>query len=275
MTMTTPMQEVKVFYRAHNKGSNEGALQDCQTAGYQALFMPQAADARIEGKLPWNQWVTTPSIRATGIPTGEQEAFTIYWHQPTAFATPEGITAAKTKGLVNGAGRLDQTAFDTIYSFAAAQNPHLIIPHRKLLELTSGPITLKAAATDSRVIAMLDGQERVARYLPAHAQAYSTKTIGVWHSDDLNHESPLARLLFLGYLDSGGLFGNGFLSFNGRFAGVRNASAEGATQKIAAPTTTQTIVNPTLETLLETLQPFIAPNSREAVEAELRKLYQP
>src|SRR3989344_3537694 len=109
--MATPTQELRTFYRANHQGSIEGALQDCKTAGYQPLFMPEVADKRIKGEEQWNQGVTTPSIRVTGTPTGEKEAFTIYWHQPTAFATPEGITAAKAQGLVNHAGRFSQEAF--------------------------------------------------------------------------------------------------------------------------------------------------------------------
>ncbi len=224
--MTAPIQEFKTFYRAHNKGSNEGALQDCQTAGYQALFMPQAAKACINNIVPWNHWATTPSLRITGRPTGEQEAFIIYWHQPTAFATPEGITAAKAQGLVNGAGRFDQAAFDQIYKLAVEQHQHLIIPHRKLLELISGPTTFEAGARDPRVIAFMDGQERVARYLPEHTQVYNPQNIGAGPCDDLDKDSPLVRLLCLGFNGDGGLYGYGDLDDDGLFVGVRHVSAE-------------------------------------------------
>src|SRR3989344_1096071 len=202
----------------------EQALANCQKK-HTALYMPQAVDARLEGELPWNRFITTPSLVVTGIPTGEKEAFTIYCHQQTDFATPYGLQQANMQGLVNGAGRFPQIMFDTIYALAAAQHQHLVIPHRKLLELPSDPINIKDAEKDPRVIAILDGQARVARYLQAHAKAYNKDEIGIWHANDLNKNSPLARLLFLGVgiLSLGGLSGLG----GGRFAGVRNASAEG------------------------------------------------
>lgn len=272
MTITTPTQEVKPFYRAYDKGSTEGALQDCLGAGYRALPLPEIADKRIEGKEPWNQWRTTISPRMTGRPTGETEAVTIYWHGPTEFVTPQGIREAKVQGLVNGAGRVDQEIFDAIYAIAAAQKPHLIIPHRKLLKLTSGPISIANAEKDLRVIASLDGQERTGEYLPAHARAYNTRQIGVRHSNDLDKESPLWRLLYLGGNDNYGLCGDS-LDGNGRFSGVRDASAEGA-PKEKTEMEAQARVPPTLSDILQVTIDLVPQFAQAELNERLKKLYE-
>ncbi len=229
--MTAPTEEIKVFYRASDEGSTEGALQDCIDANCRALSLPEVADKRIQGVEPWNRWRTTISSRMTGIPTGEQEAFTVYWHEPTELATPQGIQAAKAQGLVKGAGRATQGIFNAIYTIAATQKQHLIIPHRKLLELTSGFISIANAEKDLRIIASLDGADRVGKYLPAHARAYNTIRIGVRHSNDLNDESPLARLLYLGFDDDFSLNGDYYLLDSGLFAGVRVVDS-GSTQTL-------------------------------------------
>ncbi len=262
--MTASTQEIKTFYHAQV----EQALENCQEK-HTALYMPEVADKRIQGVEPWDEWRTTPSIKATG-KTKQGNAVVVYAHVPNWLANPANIRAAKEQGLVNYAARLPQDEFQRLLDAEDKQRVW-VVDHEVLRKAPSGRIPLTQALEHPQTIPFLGGQERAERYLPKHAKAYDTETIGVRHTDDLTDESPLARLLFLGNNSSLGLLGNDSLDGSGLFAGVRNASAEGAAQKIVA---TPKIIAPTLETVLERLHPFIAPVSREAFEAELRKLYE-
>ena len=259
MTMTATAQKTKMFYHAQV----EQALQDCQEAGYQPLFMPQLADARINGTAPWNQWFSTPSIRATG-KTKQGTAVVVYAHIPNFLSNPNNIKEAKEQGLVNYAARLSQDEFQRLVDAEDKQNVW-VVDHADLKKAVSGRIKITDAIKHPQVIPFLGGQERAERYLPAQAQAYNTKTIGVWHSNDINDESPLARLLYLGYCGYGGLGGDDSLSDVGQFLGVRDASAEGAVQKI--------VVTPTLDQILRVSQRFVAGASRKEYEDAMRKLY--
>lgn len=270
--MTQAKQETKIFYRSNlnDQGAVEGALQDCLNAGYRALNLPEIADKRIrelgqskvlslseiayirrqgvnEGLGQWFQCFTTTSLSITGTPTGQKEVFTIYWHQPTDFATPRGIFLAKQEGLVNYAGRFPQTVFDAIYELAVQEKPHLIVPNRKIQELRSDP--LSETIKDPRVIALFDGQERAARYVPLHASIHHTMhdvninyvfgtkkisfedlKIGVRHSKNLDHESPFVRLITLCDVVEDGDYTGG-IAGSGCFLGVCNVIAEGESSK--------------------------------------------
>ncbi len=263
MTATSP--ETKTFYHAQV----EQALENCQEK-HTALYMPELAEARIQGQQPWDEWRTTPSIKATGR-TKQGNAVVVYAHIPNWLANPANIRAAKEQGLINGAGRFPQHEFQNLIDADGKTDLQgnrqiWVVDYDRLRKATSGEINVEDALEHPQTIPFLGGQERAERYLPKHAKAYDTETIGVWHVDDLTDESPLARLLFLGNNDNDGLDGGDNLVNDGRFAGVRNASAEGArSEKI--------IVAPTLDQILRVTKPFVADASRKDFETEIRKLY--
>ncbi len=266
MTMTTPTQEIKTFYDAQV----EQALENCQTAGYQAVFMPQLADARMQGIASWNEWRTTPSIRATGR-TKQGNAVVVYAHIPNWLANPDHIRTAKQQGLVNYAARLPQDEFQRLLG-AEDKQTVFVVDHAMLRKESSGTVKIAKALQHPQTIPFLGGEERAERYLKAHAQAYNTKTIGNWHGDDLNEDSPLARLLCLDYYGGGGLGGGNVLGGVGQFFGVRQKSAEGARSEKSV--TDATMVTPTLDDILRFSTRFVPYAARKEYEDGLRELYQ-
>ncbi len=254
--MVTVPQEIKTFY--HN--SVEKALEDCQ-GEHKVLFMPEVAEARINGAAQWDKGYTTPSIRATGR-TKQGNAVVIYAHIPNFLSSPTNIREAKLRGLINHAARIPQEEFQRLVD-AEDKQTVWVVDHKKLRKSTSGEVSLKDALNHPQTIPFLGGQARAEQYLAAHAKAYGTKAIGVWHFDDLDEDSPLGRLLYLGNNAYDGFDGIN-LDDGGRFAGVRNASAENAQKTIATPS---------IEQILKISQRFFPEVGRKEFEAELKKLY--
>ncbi len=230
--MTTTNQEFKTFYHKLNPIFNptndilETALQNCQDEGFRVAYMPDVVDARIAGTAPWNQGFNTFSIKATGR-TKQGNAVVVYAHMPNWLANPANIRTAKAQELIHGASHFPQEEFQRLLD-AEDKQKVWVVDHEVLRKSKSGKIPLTQALEHPQTIPFLGGQERAERYLPKHAKAYDTETIGVWHSDDLNDDSPLVRLLCLGVNNFIGLYGGSFFGDEGQFAGVRHASAEGA-----------------------------------------------
>ena len=259
--MAATPQEAKTFYDARI----EKALEACQEAGYKPLFMPELAEARINGIAPWNQWLTTPSIRATGR-TKQGNAVVVYGHVPNYLSNPANIKEAK-RGLVNYAACIPQEEFQRLVDLEDKKTVW-VVDHDVVKRSTSGKTSIEKALEHPQVIPFLGSEERAQRYLQAHARAYNTKSIGVWHRDDLNNESPLARFLFLGY---GGNFlvGGNDLDGSGRFLGVRDASAAGAEKISQAPTLDEKDL-PLLERIMDFSKTYIPEQRHAEYEREAR-----
>ena len=103
--MNTVLQnkETKVFY---NRDINQ-ALESCLNEGYRPLTMSELADVRIQAPNDhesWNNWFTTPSIRATGRDK-QGKPKVVYGHTDNHFSNSEHIRQANKDGLVNYPGR--------------------------------------------------------------------------------------------------------------------------------------------------------------------------
>ncbi|HLC72583.1 MAG TPA: hypothetical protein VJH37_03300 [Candidatus Nanoarchaeia archaeon] len=270
MTMTTTAQETKIFYHSQV----EQALQNCQAAGYSPLFMPQLAEARMNGTVPWNEWRSAPSIKATGR-TQQGNPVVVYAHIPNWLANPANIRLTKQQGLINGAGRLPREEFlqlvDQDGKVEQGERVVWVVDYDVLRKAPSGRIPVAQALEHPQTIPFLGGQARAEHYLSAHTRVYNTSTIGVWHTDDLNDNSPLARLLYLSYLGDFGLSGDDGLGGSGQFVVVRNTSAEGAAQKITAPT--KTIITPSLDDILRVTSDLVPKFAQDELTIRLRKLY--
>ncbi len=226
-TILIPRKELlegKVFY---NSGLYK-ALEECQNSGYEAIFMPQLIDARIESfkdSQIWTNDYDAPSIKATG-ETKQGNKVVVYGHVSNYLSSPKNIEKAIEQGLVNGAGILPKNEFQRLLDLKDNKNV-FVVSYENLMNSKSGVISLKDALKHPQTIPFLGGRERAEAYLEKHKQIYGDK-IGIYCSDDL-HEKPLGRLLF-----AGGCYYNllgGSLGDDGRFVGVRK-NAEGVSQKI-------------------------------------------
>jgi len=238
------------------------ALENCQSEGYKAMFMPELADARIEGKAAWDKWYSTPSVRATG-KTNQGNAVVVYAHIPNYFSNPENIKNALSS-LVNGAGRMPQEEFQKLVD-AEDGKKVFVVDYDKLKNSKSERIPLSEAMEHPQTIPFLGGQDRTEKYLAKFKEAYNTNQIGIWHSDDLK-ESPMGRLLFAGGGGGGSdVDGVDLLNGSGRFLGVRSEKVcEADAQKIKAPS---------LNDILKVSKDYVSKASRQEFEQKLRQLY--
>ena len=204
------------------------ALENCQKEGFEAVFMPQLIDARIEAPKDariWQTWYSAPSIRATGR-TKQGIPVVVYAHIPNYFSDPENIEEAMEQGLINGAGILPQKEFQKLLDLEDDKNVFLV-DYNELKSSKSTIISSKGALEHPQTIPFIGGRERAEAYLGRHKEVYGN-SIGMRHSDDL-HDKPTGRLLFLGYDCDDDLNGSYDLHYlEGRFVGVR---AKGAAQK--------------------------------------------
>jgi hypothetical protein len=239
------------------------ALENCLKAGYNPKFMPELADARINGKAEWGRFYSAPSIRATG-KTEQGSKVVVYAHIPNYFSNPENIRKAVEMGLINGAGIMPSDEFQKLLDVEDGKKV-FVVDYDKLKNSKSGIIPLSDAMEHPQTIPFLGGQERAEKYLAKHKEAYNTNQIGIWHNDDLK-ENPVGRLLFLGNNDGNGLYGNlNVLNNVGRFLGVRSGKvAEGDAKKIKAPS---------LNDILKVSKDYVSKSSRAEFEQHIRELY--
>lgn len=220
--MTTNNQEFNTFYHRFNPANDalETALQNCQDEGFRATYMPELAEARINGKASWKLGFNTASIKATG-KTKQGNAVIVYAHVPTTLVTPQGIRLAKAQGeelegVVHGAALFSQKEFQSLVNRdekTDAQGNRLIwvVDCEKIeSDLQYGDLHVDKALKSQIVIASLGGEKKAERYLLEHVKAYKIKKIGIWHVDDSERgiESPLARLLNMGGHERTQVLGN-------------------------------------------------------------------
>ncbi|MDP2749968.1 MAG: hypothetical protein Q8O89_04000 [Nanoarchaeota archaeon] len=249
--------EGKLFY-AENV---DEALVNCQTAGYNAIFMPQIIDNRIDvpkDSLFFANWLTALSVRATG-KTKQNNAVVVYAHVPNYFSNSDNIATAKKQGLLKGAGIMPQDEFQRLLDLEDNVNV-FVVDYNTLKSSSSGVILVKNALSHPQTIPFIGGRERAEKYLEKYVQVYGKK-IGIWYSGELN-DKPVGRLLYVGYYDGDGRNGSSDLGYYGRFVGVRNASAEGARENL-----------PKLEQILNVVNEFVAPVNANEINARLEALY--
>ena len=264
------MTETKSFYN-----SNIGkALIECQDSGYKALFMPELANLRIDSPKDaeaWENWYTTPSIRATGR-TKSGSRIVLYAHTDNYFSNPDNIRKSISQGLIRGAGKMPQEEFQRLADLAEQDDKQVfLVPYETLKKSKSGLIDVDDALDHPQVIPFLGGKEIAEKYLENHKKVCGNR-IGVWHSDDLGNE-PLARLLYLGDGCNGGLGGDG-LDGSGRFLGVRKGGIGTVGSDARRENLESKIKMPALKQILDVSKPFVAEASRQDFEDKIRKLYE-
>lgn len=198
------------------------ALRECLESDLGPLYMPDLIEARINSDNNtriWQDWFTTPSIKATGT-TKQGNNVVIYAHTPNYFSNPDNIENSLSS-LVDGAGILQNKEFQRLLDLEDNKRV-FVVDYKQLRKTESGAIKLKDALKHPQTIPFLGGEEKTLRYLERFKEVFGNR-IDIWYSDDLS-EKPLARLLFAGcnYYDS--LNGDDSLDCSGRFAGVNFSS---------------------------------------------------
>lgn len=249
-------KQAKEFYNS----DMATALESCQKYGH-ALFMPELIDAKIlatKGSSLLSNWLTAPSIRATGR-TKQGNPVVVYVHVDNYLSNPENIRNAER---INGAGVMPVDEFQRLLDLGDNKNV-FVIDYDKLKISSSGVIPVERALEHPQTIPFIGGEERAQRYLEKFKQVYGNN-IGIWHCDDLKDE-PLGRLLFVGVDCNFGLDGYNLINSLARFVGVRgSASAEGTAQKISAPT---------IEQILKVSKNFVPKATRKEYENKIKALY--
>lgn len=252
-------------------GNYVDALASCESAGNEALYMPGVARARIDGSASWGKFYDSRSVRVTGKSKQGNDAVVLYVHTAHPLATAEGVRGALSKGLVNGAARFPKEAFLQLLERdgeKAGDGTYLVkaVPHNILRESPSGVISIDDALYHPQTIPFFGNEALAEQYLQEFSK-HQGNNIGIWHSDDLHKDGPLARPLFVGNYYYDGLLGNNDFDLNGRFLGVRASDselcAEGAKNFELG-----------LEERLSQLRPFVAEVNRKAFEQVYRKLHE-
>ena len=264
--MTPQNQEVELFYAFADE-----ALKKCYDRGFEAAYMPQLVDARLEGKAPWDRSITALSIKATG-QTRQKNKVVVYAHLPNLLCIPKYLEMARNQKVRDSIGtnatRFPQTEFQSLVDRDGQTDEQgnrlvWIIDYDLLNKAKSGRIQIEEALDHPQTIPFLCGEERAQRYLAEHQRLrkirvprinqWSTEsdirqaknieqTIGVvhrqMHCSDFNKDSPSARLLLLGdinniYDDDNGLVGdNGVYSFQTFFGHHQTSENDKKTREI-------------------------------------------
>ena len=217
------MVKPKEFYA----GSYADALALCEAGGMRGLYMPEVAQARIDGFALWDRFYDSLSFRVTGKSKGEP--FVLYVHTEHPLATAEGVRTAKVKGLVNGALHFPKDAFEQLLERDGERAPDGTycvknVSYKTLIKSSSGVISVDDALEHPQTVPFLGSEERAEQYLKKFRNVHG-QNIGIWHRDDLIDNGPLARPLVVGdfyYLGLGGYYG-GYFSDSARLFGVPRA----------------------------------------------------
>jgi hypothetical protein len=187
------------------------------------MFMPELAEARIQGKASWGLWYSTPSIRATG-KTKQGNAVVVYAHIPNYFSNPANIMEAIKPGLFKEAGMIPEKEFWKLVD-AEDGKKVFVDDYKKVKNSPSRGISLDSALEHPQIIPFLGGREIAEKYLAKYKEIYKTDKIGVRCSDSLI-DSPVGRLLSLGYDSDTALGALGSLGGFGYFLGACNKKPE-------------------------------------------------
>jgi len=261
---TATQPELKEFYAS----SADTALRDLQDAHYKPLFMPGVIDARLADENLFKTWLLSTSMRATG-KTKQCSGVVIYAHIPNYFSNPANIRKAIDQGLVNYAVKVPQEEFDRLVKLAekGAKGVH-IVPYETLKKAASGYVPLDEALAHPQTIPFCNGKERAEKYVPKVGEVYNTKTIGIWHSDDL-YDQPVARLLYVGGVDDDGLYGFDYFYDIACFLGVRSSARGGGGSQQNSKEPRES----TYSQIMRMVRPLVTKRNHGKLEERVRKQF--
>lgn len=245
-------------------GFKDEALAKCYSSGFEAAYMPQLVDTRLEGNF-WDESITTPSIKSAGR-TRQGAAVVVYAHIPNFLCIPryiEMIRTGKIESVLDTAAfRFPQTEFQSLVDtdgLTDAQGNRLVwvVDYETLKKAPSSKLQIEDALTHPQTIPFLGGEQRAERYLAEYQRRrleigrkyyrtheWSTKndirlallvekTIRITHrqihDQDFDEDSPIVRLLLLGgiknvYDDNNGLVGDENMYSSSTFLGYHQTN---------------------------------------------------
>lgn len=258
-------------YKYFRCDSVADALEDCETEGYKASFMPQIIDERISADktaVVWKNWYSSVSVRVTGR-TQQGSKVVVFGHVPNYFSKSGNIKKAVEQGLVNGAGRMPQKEFQKLVDKdglvdRTGHQAVFVVDYDVFTKSPSAVIPVGSALEHPMVVPFLGGEKRAVDYLKRHVEVYGSN-IGVGHCDDFSEDSALGRFLVVGYGDYLDLSGVSSLSYFGSFRGWRVAKKN--------PDETKVKVCPSLVEILRDSRPFVSKASWDEFKEVISKRY--
>ena len=244
----------KVFYN-QSMPTALRATQTYATTGGAVYSAPELADLRIQGNLPWDKWFTANTEELVGRTRSGAELVAVAHRGALLTRDPARIEAAYEAGLIDGAGKIDTTEFQTLVEDAKhldGSEAHLYrlseisnwddLPYDAIIladkadvaKLPSEKQDIARLKDDPLVHMRLLGPKRATEYLDAAGAAHGVSRIGNWHpfaSVDANQMQ--GRVVFLGDYDNNGLDGDCYLRGDGRFLGVAPEAQEESAQSCA------------------------------------------
>ena len=231
----------KAFYDSNTPTALRAAQNYAGVEG-SVYSLPELANLRVQGRLPFDNWFTANTEEFVGKSKGGSELFGVAHGGAFLTRDPARIEATYKAGLINGAAKIDDAEFQALvddgkhldgsdaklYRLSEITNwgdvPYdgiILADKADFANLASGRQEITQLMDNPLVHMRLLGPERAAKYLYAAGVAYDKKNLGNWHpfaSADAGQAQ--GRVVFLGGNSLNGLNGGSVLSDIGRFVGV-------------------------------------------------------
>ena len=240
-----PAHMGKAFYHSNMPTALRAAQSYAGVEG-SVYSLPELANLRVQGRLPFDKWFTANTEELVGKSRGGSELVAVAHGGAFLTRDPARIEVAYKTGLINGAAKIDNAEFQALvdcgqhfdgsdaklYRLSELQSgrtnwsdlPYDAIILADKIDLAKLPSSVQEIAQlkDNPLVHMrLLGPQRAAEYLDAAEAAYKVSKIGNWHPfANVDAEKTQGRVVFLGNYDGNGLGGDYGLYNLGRFVGV-------------------------------------------------------
>ncbi len=183
------------------------SLEDCSSAGYKPLFMPELAIAKAgpycDARL-WRAEFTTMSAKITGR-SRRGNAVVVYAHVPTSLCDPTNVRRLiDGNAVINGALPIPEEEFLALLD-QDGNGRVFVVDHSRLHIGTRWGRYIESfgifgggdALDNPQTIPFLGGRKIAADYVAAHKRNCNRGSIDFGHSGDLA-DRPIGRILYFG-----------------------------------------------------------------------------
>lgn len=252
-------------------------LIQCYNQGFEALFMPDIIDARIESQPDayfWQNSFSTISIKVTG-KTKKGNAVVVYAHVPNYFSNAINLARAIRGGLVDSAAGMPKHEFQRLLELEDNKKVFVVNCDKlkkfhsdKLKKDSMGSgidIPIKEVLKHPQTIPFIGGRERAERYIECfrnYEEIYNKKEanrISLCYSQEYWINKLLARFLIIGNIGESPevhLHADTCLNNSLNFLGIRIKEGKKITPQ-------------TLEQILELIEDLIPDFARPEFEKRL------